>query len=67
MGEKKEDCIVVEDSIVGMRAAQKAEIDLIAFLGSEMYKNNNYINRVKEIGVKNICFDMKEVEKILFL
>ena len=65
MGEKKEDCIIVEDSIVGMLAAQKAGIDLLAFLGSDMYKNNDYINRVKEIGVKNICFDMKEIEKIL--
>lgn len=65
MGEKKEDCIVVEDSIVGMLAAQKAGIDLIAFLGSEMYDDKEYIERVKKIGIKNICFNMNEVKKFL--
>lgn len=67
MGEKKENCIVIEDSIVGITAAQRAGIDAIAFLGSDIYKDSDYIDRVKKTGVKYICFDMKEVEKFLFL
>lgn len=66
MGEKTKDCVVVEDSIVGIQAAQKAGIDVIAFLGSEMYDNEESFERMKKTGVKNICFDMKEVEKIIF-
>lgn len=65
MDEKPEDCIVVEDSIVGMIAAQRANMDLIAFLGSKMYQNNDYIESVKKLGVKNVYFDMREVEKVL--
>ena len=65
MGEKPEDCIVIEDSIAGITAAQRAGMDVIAFLGAEMYHNNTYIERIKKTGVKNICFDMKEVEKLL--
>ena len=66
MGEKPENCIIIEDSIAGMTAAKRAGIDVIAFLGSKMYQNENYIARVNELGVKKICFDMKEVEKLLF-
>lgn len=65
MGEQPKDCIVVEDSIAGITAAQKAGIDVVAFLGCEMYHNNTYIERVKQTGIKNICFDMREVEKFL--
>jgi HAD superfamily hydrolase (TIGR01509 family) len=66
MEEKRENCIVVEDSIVGINAAKRAGIDVIAFLGSDMYQNDEYIERVKKINPNYICFDMKEVEKILF-
>lgn len=66
MNEKPENCIVIEDSIAGITAAQHANMEVIAFLGSKMYQNDDYIARVKALNVKNICFDMKEVEKILF-
>lgn len=65
MGEKPQDCIVIEDSIAGMTAAQKAGIDVVAFLGCEMYHNDVYLQRVKDLGIKNICYSMQEVEKIL--
>lgn len=66
MNEFPKDCIVIEDSVAGITAAQRAGMDVIAFLGCEMYHNNTYLERVKQTGVKNICFDMKEVEKLLF-
>ena len=65
MGEKPENCIIIEDSIAGITAAKRAGIDVIAFLGASMYQNDDYIERVKNLGVKNICFNMKEVEKII--
>lgn len=65
MKEEPKNCIIIEDSIAGMIAAQRAGIDVIAFLGCDMYHNDNYIERVKQLGIKDICFDMKEVEKII--
>jgi len=66
MNEKPENCIVIEDSVAGITAAQKANMDVIAFLGCEMYHNDTYLERVKKTGVKYICYNMKEVEKVLF-
>lgn len=66
MEEKRENCIIVEDSIVGITAAKRAGIDVIAFLGSDVYQNDKYIERVKKINPNYICFNMNEVEKILF-
>lgn len=66
MREKPENCIIVEDSIAGIKAAQNAGIDVIAFLGSEMYQNGDYLMEVKKCGVKNIFFDMRDVKKFLF-
>ena len=65
MNEKPEDCIIIEDSIAGITAAQKAGIDVIAYLGSEMYQNNHYFSEVKKCGVKNIFYDMRDVKEFL--
>ena len=65
MNEKPQNCIIIEDSIAGMTAAQKAGIDVIAFLGCEMYHNSAYLQRVKELGIQHICYTMQEVEKIV--
>lgn len=67
MGENINDCIIIEDSIAGITAAKRAGIDVIAFLGCKMYQNDEYIERVKKIDPNYICFNMKEVENILFL
>ena len=65
MGEKPENCIVIEDSIAGMTAAQRANMEVISFLGCEMYHNDHYLQLVKDLGIKNICYTMQEVEKYL--
>ena len=65
MGEKPENCIVIEDSIVGITAAKKAGMEVIAFLGCEIYRSNEYLDKVKKCDVKYICYSMKEVEDIL--
>ena len=66
MGENVKDCIVIEDSIAGMTAAKRAGIECIAFLGCDMYDGKEYLERVKNLGVDHICFNMGEVAKILF-
>ncbi|MBR5154804.1 MAG: HAD family phosphatase [Alphaproteobacteria bacterium] len=65
MGEEPKDCIVIEDSIVGMTAGIRAGMDVIAFLGSEMYQNEKYLERVKELGIKDIFYNMKDVKEFL--
>ena len=66
MGEKPENCIVIEDSIAGITAAKKAGMDVIAFLGCEMYHNIQYLDKVKELNVNYISYNMKDVKKFLF-
>lgn len=59
------DCFVIEDSLAGMTAGLKAGMTVIAFLGCEMNNNENYIEKVKSLGIKNIFFKMSEIEKFL--
>ena len=65
MGYKPEECLVIEDSVPGMTAALKANIQIIAFLGSEMYKDKEYENKVKKLGIKNIFYKMNDLYKFI--
>lgn len=64
-GHSPEDCIVIEDSLAGMTAGLKAGMEVIAFLGCDMNKNENYVKKVKSLGIKHIFFNMAEVQKFL--
>lgn len=66
MGEKAEDCVVIEDSLAGLKAAQNAKMEVIAFVGGKMNNNDEYISKVKELGIKNIFRTMDEVYDFLF-
>ena len=65
MGEKPENCVVIEDSIVGLQAGLNAGMDVIAFLGSKMYQNDKYLKQVKDLGIKNIFYNMRDVKEFL--
>ncbi len=65
MGELPKDCIVIEDSIVGMKAGISAGMEVVAFLGSNMYQNDKYLEEVKNLGIKNIFYNMKDVKDFL--
>lgn len=63
MGFMPKDCFVIEDSIAGLKAAINANMTPICFAGSVMYKNNQeHLKNVRELGVKNIFFSMREVK-----
>ena len=65
MGEKPEDCVVIEDSIAGLTAALKAGCLPIAFLAGDLSGNNNHLIKVKNLGVPYITHNMEEVKKII--
>ena len=66
MGEKPQDCLVIEDSIAGMTAAIRAKMSVVAFLGSEIYQHQAYIDKVKALGIQNIFYSMNELKQFLF-
>ena len=63
MNEKPEDCIVIEDSIAGMEAAKKANMDVIAFIGYENRKE--IINEIKNLDISNIFTNMGDIYNYL--
>lgn len=65
MGEEPKNCLVIEDSIVGMKAGIRAGMEVVAFLGSQMYQNDKYLEEVKKLGIKNIFYNMKDVKDFL--
>lgn len=66
MGERPQDCVVIEDSMAGLTAGLKAGMETIAFVGSAMNNNPEYIAKVKGLGVKHIFSQMSEIEAFLF-
>lgn len=62
MGYNPENCIVVEDSVVGLTAAIRANMTSIAFI---KYSKDYYLDDIKRLGIKNIFEDMRDVEKFI--
>ena len=66
MGFKPKDCIVIEDSIAGLKAAIAAKMEPICFAGSVMYRDNQtHLAAVKALGIKQIFFTMTEIKNYL--
>ena len=62
MGFEPQNCIVVEDSVAGLTAAQRAKMIPIAFIGSDLYDKANYTSRIKNMGINNIFDNMSDVK-----
>lgn len=60
------ECIVIEDSLAGMRAGLAAGMLTVAFIGCEMNNNPTYIQAIRNLGIKNIFSEMISVKKFLF-
>lgn len=65
MGVSPKNCVVIEDSLAGMTAGLRAGMTVVAFLGCEMNNNDEYVKKVKKLGIKNIFFKMRDVESFL--
>ncbi len=65
MGCLPEECLVIEDSIAGLTAAQKAGMTPIAFIGSVMNNNPEYVTKLKALGIIYIFNDMREIKKLI--
>ncbi len=65
MGEKPEDCVVIEDSIAGLTAALKAGCLPIAFLSGDLSGNIAHQEKVEKLGIKYITHNMQEVKKLI--
>ena len=62
MGYRPNDCIVIEDSIVGLTAAIRAKMIPVAFV---KYDNIYDIEEIKKLGVSYIFNDMRDVKRLL--
>lgn len=65
MGYNPEQSIVIEDSLPGLEAGLRAGMETIAYLGCEMNNNPNTLQKVKDLGIQQIYFTMKELNFFL--
>ena len=66
MDEKPENCLVIEDSLAGLTAGLAAKMETIAFVGSKMNNNDEYISQVQALGIKHIFKKMNEIYDFIF-
>ena len=65
MGFEPQNCVVIEDSLVGLQAAINASMMPIAFVGCQINNTQQRIEKIKSLGVKHIFFDFKNLEKFI--
>ena len=66
MGVEPKDCVVIEDSLAGMTAGLRAGMYVVAFVGCEMNKSPQYIEKIKQLGVKHIFETMQQFKEFLY-
>ena len=66
MGVSPQDCVVIEDSLAGMTAGLRAGMCVVAFVGCEMNKSPQYIEKIKNLGVKHIFETMQQFKDFLY-
>ncbi len=62
LGFNSSDCVVVEDSIPGIIAAQKAKMNVVAFV---KYSTPQYINEIRKLNIQNIFDNMIDVKNFI--
>ena len=65
MNAKPDECLVIEDSLPGLKAAIAAGMTPIAFIGSEMNNNDEYRSKVERNGVTLIFSTMETLREYL--
>ena len=66
MGEKPENCLVIEDSLAGLKAGLAANMLTVAFVGSKMNNNPEYVEKVKQLGIELVFDNMQDLKQTLF-
>lgn len=59
------ECIVIEDSLAGMTAGLRAGMTVIAFIGCDMNDSEDYVAKIKALGVTHIFRTMQEIKEFL--
>ena len=67
MGYKPENCVVIEDSLVGIAAAVAAQIPVIAYIGATGNNSTEYEAKCQKAGADYIVRTMAEVADTLQL
>lgn len=62
MGEEAKDCVVVEDAIPGLKAAQRAGMVPVAFIGCPMTNTVEYRDTIKNMGIEFIFDKMRDLK-----
>jgi beta-phosphoglucomutase-like phosphatase (HAD superfamily) len=65
MGFEPKDCIVIEDSLVGITAGVRAQIPVIAYIGATGNNNDEYAEKCRKAGARNVVSTMTEVYDLL--
>ena len=63
MGFEPQNCLVVEDSVAGIKAAVAAGIPVIAYIGATWHNTPEYAAACTEAGAFEICDNMQDVYK----
>lgn len=62
MGYTPDNCVVIEDSVVGIKAALNAHMTPIAFI---KYNPQQFIDEIKNLNIDYIFDDMRDIKKLL--
>lgn len=65
MGFEKSNCIVIEDSLAGLKAGLSAKMTTIAYVGSKMNNNDTYLQKVRGLDINLIFTSMENIEAYL--
>lgn len=65
MNEKPENTVVIDNSYTAMKGALKSGCLPVSFLSRERFDNSTWRERLQNIGVKHVFFDMTEVKKLI--
>lgn len=66
MGFEPKDCLVIEDSIAGCIAAKAANMDVVAFTEHQHINREEYLAKLKEIGVTKFANNVEELRKFIY-
>lgn len=66
MGFEPKDCLVIEDSIAGCIAAKAANMDVVAFTEHQHINREEYLAKLKEIGVTKFANNVEELREFIY-